>query len=609
MSVKFGISGLPPTDSSDVEFLDQIAELGYRAFELAFVKGFSWKSDRCQSFGRLAESRGISLSLHAPYFAVLTVEDPEKSKRCLAAIEHSLRLGYDLGATVAVVHPGPKHQRDGETLVELSTNRLEELAPKVSDLGVNLGLETAGKKSAFGTLGDLSLLCREVNFTRPVVDWAHLHALSGGGLTDTASFQSVFDFLADNFPDWMLNQLHTHFTANHFGPQGEIRHARYGTTDLRIKPMLEAAGIDRWLTIISESREEESHHDIFNEVQAALSELSSQKKTDRKLDSGLLDFPRSVRVCPDQERWRPASLHPERSLTLSNIDKPLFAEGAYTKGDLITYYAAVAEALLPHLADRPLSMSRYPDGITGNTFYEKRAPSHHPEWMHTITVPSSRHGEIRHLAADSTESLLWFANMGCIEVHPFHSRSQHLDCPDYAIFDLDPAPHASWEQVVWVGQLVKIALDQLGLRGYPKLSGSLGLHIYCPLDPVHSYGRVHGFVDQVGRVLSQANPEDVTVEWQKSQRKGKVFIDSNRNAWGQTVAAVYSIRPYPTAPISAPLRWEELDSIDRQQITMGNIWERLQRYGELFAPVFRGGQTLDEAEKILGIAQWTKRTN
>jgi len=196
---------------------------------------------------------------------------------------------------------------------------------------------------------------------------------------------------------------------------------------------------------------------------------------------------------------------------------------------------------------------------------------------------------------------MWFANMGCVEVHPFHSRYPALDDPDYAIFDFDPAEGSQWEQVVAAARLLEVALTQLGLVGYPKLSGSRGLHVYVPLDPGHAHARVRRFVGEVGAYLAAASPNDVTMEWDKAKRKGKVFVDHNRNAFGQTVACVYSIRPLDGAPVSAPITWEEVSTVKNGDFTIANLWDRLQRYGDIFAPVLHGGQTLEPAEKALGI--------
>jgi bifunctional non-homologous end joining protein LigD len=294
----------------------------------------------------------------------------------------------------------------------------------------------------------------------------------------------------------------------------------------------------------------------------------------------------------------------DRPLRLTNLDKVYFPGEGLTKGDLIQYYASVAPVLLPHLQGRPISMSRYPEGIEGQSFYEKRAPGHQPDWMRTTPVPSdSQGGIIDFLVADSVESMMWFANMGCIETHPFHSREGRLEHPDYAIFDFDPAEGSTWDQVVAGAHLLKVALGQLGLTGYPKLSGARGLHVYVPLEPVHDFARVRRFVGEVGNYLAAANPSDLTMEWDKPKRRCKVFVDHNRNASGQTVASAYSVRPRPGAPVSAPLTWSEVGEIANGDVTIVNLWDRLQRYGDLFAPVVAGGQTLDAAEKALGIAE------
>ena len=190
--------------------------------------------------------------------------------------------------------------------------------------------------------------------------------------------------------------------------------------------------------------------------------------------------------------------------------------------------------------------------------------------------------------------------MGCIEIHPWLSRVQHIDREDFAVFDLDPAKGATWEQVVSVAKLLGVALERLGLRGYPKTSGASGLHVYVPLDPVHDYGRVRSFVERVGRLMAAANPADVTMDRYIPNRKGKVFVDSGQNRAGATIASVYSVRPRPGASVSTPILWEELDRISPEDFTMSTVWDRISRYGDLFAPVIEGGQTLDEAEKALG---------
>jgi bifunctional non-homologous end joining protein LigD len=591
---------MPPEGAAaQAGYLDSLVEQGHTALELPFVKEFPWKEKQCHAFGLLAAERGMQLSVHAPYFAVLTVVDDDRGKQAVSALEHTMKIGSWLQAPVIVAHLGHTHGEEPDVLMERVESRLESIRTKVEDLGVGLGLETAGNDRSFGTLGDIAHLAGRFSFVRPVVDWAHLHAMTGGGLTTTDSFQAVFTFIKDSFSSWMIQPLHTQFTDNEFGPGGEIRHIPYGEGSLRVAPMIEAArrlGIS--LTVISEARENESHQKIWDEMKEA--EASSNEPTGRPVASSDVAFPDPVRAVKDGKHFQPVGL--DRPLRLSNLDKVFFPDIGYTKGDLIQYYASISSLILPHLVDRPLSMNRFPDGIGGPSFYEKRAPGHQPEWMRKVPVVSdSQGGVIDYLVADNREGMMWFANMGCIEVHPFHSRADQLDLPDYAIFDFDPADGSTWDQLVAGVQLLKVALERLGLTGYPKLSGSKGLHVYVPLDPVHSYERVRRFVGEVGSYLSSANPDDLTMQWDKPKRKGKVYIDHNRNASGQTVAAAYSVRPRPGAPISVPLHWSEVSEVKNGDFTIVNIWDRIQRHGDLFAPVVQGGQTLEKAEEALGI--------
>lgn len=585
---------------ADAEFLDSLVDQGHRALELPFTKGFPWKEKRCEQFGALAAERDIRLSVHAPYFVGLTIPDEDRGKQSAHALEHTMKLGKALGAPVIVAHLGSTNDEDPAVLMERVRSRIEFIAPKVEGLGVGLGLETAGKKSQFGSLGDIARLTEEYPYVRPVVDWAHVHAMTGGALTTEAAFKSVLAFVRDEFPGWMIQPLQVQFSDNEFGPSGEIRHIPYGEGTLRVGPLVDATramGIS--MVLISEARDMASHELIWQEVQEHLDTPGEQEG--RLAASADVEFPSPVRVQKDGDRFAPSDA--DRPLTFSNIDKVFFPDTGYTKGDLIQYYASVAPLLLPHLEGRPISMSRFPDGISGGSFYEKRAPGHQPDWMRTVPVVSdSQGGVIDFLLADSPEALMWFANMGCIEIHPFHSRADSLDQPSYAIFDFDPAEGATWEQVTSSAKLLHVALGQLGLEGYPKVSGSKGLHVYVPLEPIHDFARVRRFVGEVGEYLATANPDDITMEWDKPKRKGKVFIDHNRNASGQTVASVYSVRPLPGAPVSVPLTWDEVGEVANGDYTITNLWDRLQRFGDLFAPVHEGGQTLDAAEERLGIA-------
>lgn len=599
-TIRFGVSGLPPGGGKDdAAFLDRIVARGHTAYELAFVTAFPWKEARCRKFGELARERGIWVSVHAPYFAVLTVEDEDRAKQCLAALEHTMKLGRALGSRIICAHFGAAQGRDPEQLTELIQERLRFLSPKIEQMGVGLGLETSGAERNFGTLGDIALLAGEFTFVRPIVDWAHVHAQTGGALTSVAAFESVIGFIRESFPGWMIDPLQTQFTDNLFNSGGEVRHLPYGEGSLRVAPLVEAAlASELSMVVISEAREESSHEAIQAELEATVSGGASRKGEGRRLDSGRIDFPGRVRTRPEGK----SQLVPgARPLKLSNLDKPFFPDG-YTKGDLIQYYASISSVLLPHLENRPISMSRYPDGIDGPTFYEKRAPGHQPAWMETARVPSdSMGGAADFLLASDRESLMWFANMACIEVHPFHSRAGNLEHPDLAIFDFDPAAGAEWDQLVAGAKLLEVLLGRLGLRGYPKLSGSKGLHVYVPIVAEYRHSRVRRFVEAVGKLLVAANPSDLTMEWDIPKRKGKVFIDHNRNAYGQTIASAYSVRPRPGAPISAPITWKELETMRNGEVTIANVWERLARFGDLWAPVARGDQRIEAAEEAVGI--------
>lgn len=600
MTIRFGISHLPEGDD-DIVFLDGLAGQGHRALEVPFTQGFPWKERRCESFACLAAERDIRLSVHAPYFAGLTIPDEERGKQSVYAMEHTMKLGKWLGAPVIVAHLGASHDEDPAVLMDRIRSRLDFIGPKVDALGVGLGLETAGKKSAFGSLGDIAQLASEYSFVRPVVDWAHVHAMTGGALTSKTAFLSVLGFIRDNFPGWMIQPLQVQFSDNQFSDAGEIRHVAYGEGTLRVGPLVEAVEeMGMSMVLISEARDMASHGQIWDDVKAVLGSRPDDRGGRRLADADV-EFPGEIRVVEDGDRFVPMGV--DRPITLSNVDKVFFPEDGITKGDLIQFYVSIAPVLLPHLAGRPLSMSRYPDGIGGPSFYEKRAPGHQPEWMRTTPVESdTQGGVIDFLLADSAEALMWFANMGCVEVHPFHSTIFDLDKPSYAIFDFDPAEGSTWDQVNAAAKLLEIALGRLGLTGYPKLSGSRGLHVYVPLDSVHGFGRVRRFVGEVGRYLAAANPDDITMEWDKPKRKGRVFVDHNRNAFGQTVASVYSVRPRPGEPVAAPLTWDEVGSVANGDVNIRNIWDRLQRCGDLFAPVLEGGQRLDAAEEALGIS-------
>jgi bifunctional non-homologous end joining protein LigD len=599
--IRFGISTLPSDDRDDAGFLDGLVERGHGAIELPFVKGFPWKERRCERFGALAADRGIAVSIHAPYFAILTSDDPDKSKLTLSALEHTMKLGKALGSRVIVAHTGYVKGRSADELHDLVRQSLRVIEPKVRHLGVALGLEVGGSDRAFGTLGDIALIAEQFPFVHPVVDWAHLHAVSNGALTTVEAFAGVISFLRDHFPGWSLDPLHCQFTDNEFGPAGEIRHVAYGDGTLRVGPMVEAAVLAGLrMTLISEARQQSSHDAIQAEVEQTLARVRATGAGEgRSVGSGAVPFPTDVRVGNRGDGF--ALIGADRPLRLSNVDKPFFPDG-HTKGDLIAYYANIAPLLLPHLKDRAIVLARYPDGWDGDWFYEKQVPAHAPDWLPTFPLQSEHRGEaIDFVTAPDAESLMWIANLGAIEIHPWLSRVMTADRPDFAIFDLDPADGATWEQVVEVATHISVVLERLGLAGYPKTSGATGLHIYVPINNDYPYARVRAVVEAIGRLIVGADPALATMEWDIPRRHGKVFIDHNQNVGGKTIASVYSVRPRPGAPVSTPLLWDEVGEIDPGDFTISTIWQRVSRHGDLFAPVLRGGQKIEAAEQALGL--------
>jgi len=317
-----------------------------------------------------------------------------------------------------------------------------------------------------------------------------------------------------------------------------------------------------------------------------------------------VDLPRPLEARRDGDAWWTEV--DGRELRLSNLDKVFWPEEGYTKGDLVAYYANVAELIVPHLAGRPLTMKRMPDGIEGPFFYEKSAPSHVPDWLGRCKVLSedAKTGVIDYLTIEDAAGLLYIANLGCIEFHPLHSRCEDVAHPDYLFFDLDPFPPYTYEDVLAVARHVKVLLDQLGLEAFPKTSGATGMQIYLPLlRGRFTYDEARAFVGACGRLIKDADPGRVTMAWRVADRAGKVFIDHNMNRSGANIAAAYSLRPEPRAPVSTPLTWDEVleGGFEPQDFRIDNVWERFDRVGDRFAGVRGPGADLEAALDTLGV--------
>ena len=302
----------------------------------------------------------------------------------------------------------------------------------------------------------------------------------------------------------------------------------------------------------------------------------------------------------------PAPIEPEirrgrRVLKLSNLDKPFWPEEGITKGDLLAYYRDVAPVVVPHLHDRPFTMKRYPNGWQGDFFFQKDAPSHMPDWIprrrflvSTRETPRRRR-EIDAPFVSDDLALLWMVNMACIDLNTWYSRVDKPERPDWVLFDLDPAADAGFAETVQVALLVKQALDALGLVSFPKTSGSDGMHVLVPIERRHTYDDTREFAEIVARALARTHRGLVTTEWTKAKRRG-VLIDSNQNGEGKTIASVYSVRPRAGAPVSTPLRWDEVgEKLNPAIFTMDVVRERIARHGDLYAGVLTTKQRLSAA--------------
>lgn len=287
-----------------------------------------------------------------------------------------------------------------------------------------------------------------------------------------------------------------------------------------------------------------------------------------------------------------------RRVRVTNPDKVLWPEDGLTKWDLVEYYVRLSPFLLPHLAGRPLVLTRYPDGIHGESFYSKNVPEGAPEWLRTCTYAHAS-GPTRYIVAEEPAALAYVANLGAIELHPWLSRCEAPGEPDFAVIDLDPAEGATWEDVRQVALQVRAILDALGIQGFPKLSGATGLHVYCPCAPGHTYDDTAGFCRAVGLLLLRVQPERVTLERPVARRTGKVYVDYLQNRLGQTISAVYGLRPRPGAPVSVPVTWDELATGDVPRVTLRTLFGRLGRVGDLFAPVLQLRQDLRAARRHL----------
>ena len=295
-----------------------------------------------------------------------------------------------------------------------------------------------------------------------------------------------------------------------------------------------------------------------------------------------------------------------RRLKFTHLNKVYFPAEGYTKHDLLNFYDAVADLLLPYLKDRPLSLKRYPDGISAEFFFQKDTHDRFPPWMHVEPIYSDhKKAPTRWVLADDRAALLYLTNLGCIDQNPWMSRVSSLDCPDFMLIDLDPQG-CEFDRIIEAAQLVRKKLDLLGLDGYPKTTGGDGMHIYVPLEPVYSYDQVRSFAEIIARVAATERPDLFTTPRPVARREqGKVYFDYLQIGASKTIAAPYVVRAYPGAPVAAPLAWREVTAdLMPSHFHIRNALDRFARVGDLFEPVLKNLQRLEPAmEKLEKLIQ------
>jgi bifunctional non-homologous end joining protein LigD len=291
------------------------------------------------------------------------------------------------------------------------------------------------------------------------------------------------------------------------------------------------------------------------------------------------------------------------TVTISNRKKIYWPDEGFTKGDMIDYYDKIADFILPHLKGRPLSLKRNPNGIADKGFYHKDAGENVPSFVDVFKVKAESNNKIiDYIVCNNKATLLYVANLGCIEINPWNSTTKKPADPTWMVIDIDPSDDNSFAEVVDTALATKMVLDKAGIKCYCKTSGSSGLHVYTPLKNKYGYEMVRDFAHIVASLVQEQLPGNTTLERSLSKRGPKIYIDYLQNSKGQTLASAYSVRPVPGASVSTPLEWKELDhKLAPAQFTLQNIFTRLKKKGDLFQPVLTESNSIEKALKNLKI--------
>ena len=286
-----------------------------------------------------------------------------------------------------------------------------------------------------------------------------------------------------------------------------------------------------------------------------------------------------------------------RTLSLSNLDKVLYPEAGFTKAEVIDYYVRIAPVMVPHLADRCITLRRFPNGVDGTSFFEKRCPSHRPEWVGTADGPGDHNGTIGYCRLEEPAALAWAGNMAAIELHAPMAHAADIDSPDLVVFDLDPGPGTTITECAEIGLWIRDTLEGIGLSCWPKTSGSKGMQLYVPLNSPHTHEHASAFALAVAQVMEAAHPTLVVTTQAKAARKDKVLIDWSQNSRHKTTISVYSLRARPQPTVSTPVTWDEVaDAADGAPLTFvaADVLARVEEHGDLFADTLTVVQQLPE---------------
>ncbi|MFF7197557.1 MULTISPECIES: non-homologous end-joining DNA ligase [unclassified Streptomyces] len=288
----------------------------------------------------------------------------------------------------------------------------------------------------------------------------------------------------------------------------------------------------------------------------------------------------------------------ERAVRVSHPDKVYFPQRGFTKADLVRYYLSVGDGILRAVRDRPTTLERYIHGVEGESFFQKRAPKNLPDWIPTarIAFPSGRYAD--EICPTETAAVLWAANLGTFTFHPWPVRRADTDHPDELRIDLDPQPGTDYGDAVRAALMLREVLDGLGLTGWPKTSGGRGLHVFVPIAPEWTFTQVRRSAIAIGRELERRAPDRITTAWWKEERGERIFVDYNQTARDRTIASAYSVRPFPHAPVSAPLRWDEVSSAVPEDFDLGTMPGRFAEVGDVHADMDEHAFRLDAALEL-----------